>query len=302
MTTPAPSSAAAAGAADARIHDIGYRRYEGTRLGRGYARRSLFVHSLRGCYGIGRSARSKVLPMGLFAVMVLPAFGMVVVLAAAGGDLPVDYREYPLFMQPVLGLFLALAGPQLVSLDLRYRTTPLYFSRPIERSDYVAAKFAALSTAVFLFTAIPVTVLYAGGLLTELSVTEETDDFALGLAVCAVYAVLHAAISLLTASLTPRRGFGVGAIIGVLTIPYFAVTALQGVADVQGSDAVGWLGLFSPGTLTDGLQSAYLGGVSQFPGQAEVPSAAGPLYVLVIAGITAACYLLLLRRSRRAGL
>ena len=46
------------------IHDIGYQRYEGPRLGRGYASRSLFVHSVRGAYGLGRSAWAKVLPFG----------------------------------------------------------------------------------------------------------------------------------------------------------------------------------------------------------------------------------------------
>ena len=40
------------------IHDIGYRHYDGARLGASYIRRSLFVETLRGAYGLGRSARS----------------------------------------------------------------------------------------------------------------------------------------------------------------------------------------------------------------------------------------------------
>jgi ABC-2 type transport system permease protein len=55
------------------IHDIGYRHYEGPRLGAGYIRRSLFVETLRGAYGLGRSARSKVMPFLLLGVMVIPA-------------------------------------------------------------------------------------------------------------------------------------------------------------------------------------------------------------------------------------
>ena len=55
------------------IHDIGYRHYDGPRLGASYIRRSLFVETLRGAYGLGRSARSKVMPFLLLAVMVLPA-------------------------------------------------------------------------------------------------------------------------------------------------------------------------------------------------------------------------------------
>ena len=34
-------------AAAGTIYDIGYRNYEGARLGRGYAFRTLYVHSLR---------------------------------------------------------------------------------------------------------------------------------------------------------------------------------------------------------------------------------------------------------------
>jgi ABC-2 type transport system permease protein len=57
------------------IHDIGYQRYTGARLGRGYATRSLYVHSLRSAFGLGRSGKAKVFPfivVGLaFAVAVV---------------------------------------------------------------------------------------------------------------------------------------------------------------------------------------------------------------------------------------
>ena len=45
------------------IYDIGYRRYEGPRLGRGHAIRSLFTHSLRSTFGIGRGGRAKIAPI-----------------------------------------------------------------------------------------------------------------------------------------------------------------------------------------------------------------------------------------------
>jgi ABC-2 type transport system permease protein len=292
-------------ATDARIHNIGYRRYTGERLGSLYARRSLFVHSLRGAYGLGRSARSKILPIGLFVIMAIPAVVMVAVAVTVGTDeLPIAYTSYALFMQPIYGLYLALAAPQMVSLDLRYKTIPLYFSRPITTADYVAAKFAALSAALFLFAAIPVTIAYAGGLLAELGFATQTEDYAQGLVAIAVFAVLHAAIALLTASLTPRRGFGVAAIIAVFTIPYFAVTAVQAVASEQGNpDSIGWLGLFSPGSLMDGFQSAFLGGTSEFPDNHEVTGAAAQAaYPLVTLALIAVAYVLLLRRYRKAGL
>ena len=44
-------------------------------------------------------------------------------------------------------LFCAIVAPELVSRDLRGGVLPLYFSRPMTRSDYALAKLAALVTA-----------------------------------------------------------------------------------------------------------------------------------------------------------
>ncbi|MDT0267155.1 ABC transporter permease [Streptomyces sp. DSM 44915] len=289
---------------DARIHNIGYRNYTGERLGIAYARRALFTHSLRGSFGLGRSARSKVLPMGLLGIMLAPALVMVAVAAFVGLDeLPIEYTSYALFMQPIVGLYVALAAPQMVSLDLRFKVTPLYFSRPIERTDYVASKFAALSVAIFLFVSLPLVIAYVGGLLAELGFAEQSKGFGQGLLLSVLFALLHAAIALLVASFTPRRGFGVAAVIGVLTIPYFAVTAIQAVAWESGeAGLVGWMGLFSPGTLIDGIQSAFLGGESGYPGLEPATTAAGTAQLLVSLALIVVCYLLLGRRYRKAGL
>ncbi|GAB3971005.1 ABC transporter permease [Streptomyces sparsus] len=288
----------------ASIHNIGYRNYDGPRLGRAYARTSLFAQSLRGAYGLGRSGKSKVLPMILFGVMCVPALIMVAVAIFTGANaLPLEYTEYPLYMMPLIGLFIASAAPQSVSRDLRFSTVPLYFSRPIERSDYVLAKFAAMTGALVLFLGVPMVVLYAGGLLAELGFAEQTKGFALGMVLVLVFSVLHAGIGLLVAALTPRRGFGVAAIIAVLTIPYFAVTTVQFIAWEQGaSEAVSWLGLASPGSLMAGLQSKFLGGVSDFPGELVPGNVAGVCYLLVTAALIAGSYLLLLRRYGKAGL
>ncbi|RMI42999.1 ABC transporter permease subunit [Streptomyces triticirhizae] len=289
---------------DARIHNIGYRNYTGERLGISYARRALFTHSLRGSFGLGRSARSKVLPMGLFAIMMAPAVVMVAIAAFVGLDeLPIEYTSYALFMQPIVGLYVALAAPQMVSLDLRFKVTPLYFSRPIERRDYVVAKYAALCCAIFLFVALPLVLAYVGGLLADLGFAEQTRGFAQGMALSVLFALLHAALALWVASLTPRRGFGVAAVIGVLTIPYFAVTALQAVAYEQGSEnAVGWIGLFSPGSLIDGIQSSFLDGRSGYPYEQTPTDGAGFALLAMAILVTVVCYLLLGRRYRKAGL
>ncbi|MEU6052467.1 ABC transporter permease subunit [Streptomyces xanthochromogenes] len=290
--------------AQTQIHNIGYRNYDGPRLGRAYARRSLFSQSLRGAYGLGRSAKSKVLPMLLFAVMCVPAAIMIAVaVATKANDLPVPYTRYAILMQAVIGLFIAAQAPQTVSRDLRFKTVPLYFSRPIERLDYVLAKFAAMASALFIITGAPLVVLYIGSLLAKLDFADQTKGFAEGLVSVALLSLLFAGLGLVIAALTPRRGFGVAAVIAVLTVSYGAVSAVQAIAFNQGSPgAVQWLGLFSPITLIDGVQTAFLGASSSFPGGHGPGSGTGAVYLLVVLALICGSYAVLMRRYRKVGL
>jgi ABC-2 type transport system permease protein len=287
-----------------RIHNIGYRNYDGPRLGRAYARRSLYSQSLRGAYGLGRSVKSKVLPMLLFVVMCVPALIMVAVaVATKAKDLPVDYTRYAVIMQAVIGLYVASQGPQAVSRDLRFKTVPLYFSRPIETSDYVRAKYAALASALFILTAAPLIVLYVGALLAKLDFSDQSKGFGQGLLSVALLSLLFAGIGLVISAITPRRGFGIAAVIAALTISYGAVSTVQAIAfERSSSGAVPWLGLFSPITLIDGVQTAFLGASSAFPGEVGPSSGQGVVYLVVVLGLIAGCYGLLMRRYRKVGL
>ncbi|CAL9304751.1 ABC transporter permease [Streptomyces sp. SudanB182_2057] len=287
-----------------RIHDIGYRGYDGPRLGRSYARRSLYSQSLRGAYGLGRSVKSKVLPMLLFAVMCVPAAIMVAVaVVTKAHELPVAYTRYAIVTQAVISLYVASQAPQAVSRDLRFKTVPLYFSRPIETADYVRAKFAALASALFILTGAPLLVMYVGALLSKMDFAHQTKEFAQGLVSVALLSLLFAGIGLVIAAFTPRRGFGIAAVIAVLTISYGAVSTLQAIADTQGSgSAVPWIGLFSPITLIDGVQSAFLGGSSAYPGGSGPSGGQGVVHVLFVLGLIAACYGILVRRYRKVGL
>ncbi|MCQ8770827.1 ABC transporter permease [Streptomyces telluris] len=298
-----PPETASAPAQDV-IHNIGYRNYSGARLGRSYARRSLFSQSLRGAYGLGRSAKSKVLPMILFGVMCLPAAIMVAVTVATKlNKLPVEYTRYAIIMQVVIGLYVAAQAPQSVSRDLRFRTVPLYFSRPIERVDYVTAKFAAMFSALFILTATPLLILYVGALLAKLDFADQTKGFAQGLVSVALLSLLFAGIGLVVAALTPRRGFGVAAVIAVLTISYGVVSTVQNIAlQRDNTDAIGWMGLFSPITLIDGVQSAFLSATSAFPDGHGPSTAAGFVYLLVTAALIAGSYGVLMSRYRKVGL
>ena len=265
------------------IHDIGYRHYDGPRLGRAAIVRALYVDGLRGAYGLGRSARSKAMPLVLLAALSLPALVIGVVTSLTNAtELPVTYAGYPVSLQLAVSIYVASVAPATVSRDLRYRTVTLYFSRPLSRVDYVVARFAAMSTAVFVLVAIPITILFGGALLAELPAAAQVKGYLMGLVAAALLAVVLTGIGLLIASVTPRRGLGVAAVVAVLLILSAVGAALRSLADVQGHPyAAGYLGAVNPFTLVDGAQSWLFGtDPSTTPGP---PGTAGGISFLALA-------------------
>jgi ABC-2 type transport system permease protein len=282
------------------IHDIGFRHYTGPRLGRSYLLLSLYTDSLRGAYGLGRSAKSKVMPLLLLATMLLPAFIIAVIASVSKSDeLPLQYTQYANFLQTAITVFLASQAPALVSRDLRFKVMPLYFSRPLVRSDYVLAKFAALASALFILIAIPLTVLYVGALLAKLPFWAQTRGYLGGLVGALIFALVLAAIGLLIASITPKRGFGVAAVITVLLVLSVVAGIVQAIADENDHHKLaGYLGAINPVTLVDGIQVWLFG--------ADSSSIAGPpgtlggvVFVLLTVVLIASCYALLLLRYRK---
>lgn len=296
-----PEAAAAAPQRTGVIHDIGYRNYTGARLGRGYATRSLFVQSLRAAYGLGRSGKSKVLPMVLLGAMCVPALIIVALAVSTNADaLATDYPAYLSSTSTLFGIFLAAQAPVALSRDLRFMTVPLYFSRPLTRTDYVRAKFAAMTAALLILTGTPVVILYAGALLAGMGVGHNTAHALYGLGTALLYSLLYAAVGLLVAATTPRRGFGVAAIIGVLVVS----TTVAGISwaligGPTGSPSANWAGLLSPSTLVDSV-STWIFRLPQGDGPSWPPSnGAGLVFLAEFLVIVAACYGLLLRRYRK---
>ncbi|HEY6739074.1 MAG TPA: ABC transporter permease [Actinopolymorphaceae bacterium] len=263
------------------IHDIGYRGYDGARLGRSAIWRSLFVQSLRSTYGLGRTAKSKALPFLLLGCMILPAvvIAAVVIFArqmsqeagfeAAFSTLPIHYTGYPIVTQAAIGIYLASQAPQLFSRDLRFRTITLYFSRPLTRLDYVTAKYAALVGGLMILVGVPLLLLYAGGLLAGFPIWRETTGLLEGLVGALILALLLAGMAALVSSLTVRRGFAVAAIITIGMVSFGLSGAVTGIGFALGNDAlVGAAGLLSPVTLLDGVQLVLFDqsvGLAEFP-------------------------------------
>jgi len=296
MSEPS-TSAAPAGA----IHDIGYRHYDGPRLGASYIRRSLFVETLRGAYGLGRSTRSKVMPLLLLAVMVLPAVVIGIVTSYIGlSSLPLGYTEYVVTVQVAVTVFLGSQSPAVMSRDLRFRVAALYFSRPLSRQQYVQAKYAGMAAALFVLTGLPITLLLAGALLAELPLGEQLPDYLRAMGGAILYALVLAAVGLVVAAMTPRRGLGVAAVVGVLLVLSGLQVTVRAMADEFGNDTFsGYTGLISPYTLVDGVVAGVLGAESSIG--AGPPGAWGvAVFSAVVVLLVVGAYATLVARYRKA--
>ncbi|GAA2392629.1 ABC transporter permease [Dactylosporangium salmoneum] len=220
------------------IHDIGYQRYKGPRLGRWYANRSLYEHSLRSAFGIGRGAKAKVFPWLVIGIVLFFAV-IVIAVRSITGETFMSYRQYAANLSYPVMLFLAIVAPELVSRDLRDRTLPLYFSRPLARTDYALAKYAALVTAVLLLLGVPQLLIYLGAVFTRTDgfhgAWDELGDLGPGLAAALIRALVLASVSLLIASLSGRRAFAAAFIVGVflITSPIVGILSVLGNATLK---------------------------------------------------------------------
>lgn len=307
MSSPAersPDPMASAPAGTGVIHDLGYRRYTGPRLGEPAVARAFFTSGLRHTYGLGRSGRSKVLPMLLLGLMLLPALILVGVLVQARDLLGLDeqlvsYSTYPITTQLLISVFVASQAPALISRDLRFRTITLYLARPMRRSTYVLVRLASLTVATFVLIGAPLLLMYVGGLLADLPLARETGRFLGGLVGAALLAACLAGLAAVVAALTVRRGLAVTAVIVVLLVSFTLVSTVQGVAAATDHDTVGrFAGLFSPYTLVNGVQVFLF----DSPAATATPpegTAMGILYLLGVLAVVLGSVAALLARYRR---
>ncbi len=242
------------------IHDIGYRPYDGPRLGEGVIARSLFLTGLRHAFGLGRSGRSKVLPFLLLGLNLVPALILVTVMVVVGMDeLPVEYAGYAVETQLLISVFAAAQAPILFSRDLRHGSIVLYLARPLRAETFAVVRWASLTAALLGFLVVPILVLYVGALLNEADLTDQTTDLLGALAVSLLLAGMLASVTGVISAWTTRRGWGVVASIAVLVFGYGVVAAVQGVAMSQDADRVGEVaGLLAPYSLYVGIASAVL--------------------------------------------
>ena len=293
-----------AGSATGSIYDLGYRRYDGPRLGRRHAVEALFVFSLRAVFGLGRSGRAKIAPLILGGLIALPAVFSVGVGALAGGAAgefnPITLEGYLPFVQTLLVFFVAAQAPELLVRDQRYRVLTLYFSRALERVDYVAAKYLALLTAVALVFALPQVILLLGLLFATPSLSDGLASVVpvlwpvVGRTI--VVSALLAGVGLVASAFTVRRAFAAGAIIAVFLVLSGVVTVLVNRAGLDGPLAL--VALADPFALMDAV-SALLFGVE--PSTPAIRLSDLPVWAFAgtAVAVSLACPLILLLRYRR---
>jgi len=221
------------------IYDLGYRHYDGGRLGRGAAFATLYVHALRASFGLGRRATSKIFPFALAIFAFVPALiqlGVAAATSAVDHDIELfAHEDYFTYVRIVLVLFCATVAPELVGRDQRNRTLSLYFSRAVPPLDYAAAKGAALMSAMMVLTLGPQALLFVGNGLAEDDLSgylSRTWDLILPIVLGSLLvSAVIAATGLCIAAHLPRRAYATAAIVGAFVLTLAAAHIVMESAD-----------------------------------------------------------------------
>jgi ABC-2 type transport system permease protein len=243
MSGPASSAPRTTAVATSSIYDLGYRGYDGPRLGRRAAADALFRHSFRMAFGLGRSARSKVAPMVLAGIALLPAvfaIGVAAIVSQAGEGgqrladaSPVRYATYFSVISPLVMLFCAAQAPELFGRDQRYGVVPLYFSRELSRTDYATTRMLGLIVAVLAVVAVPQLLLFVGRVLAapdlRSGVELELPSLPPVLLQGTLTAVLLGGLAAVVAAWTPRKAYATTMIIALFLIPPILTAILVGL-------------------------------------------------------------------------
>jgi ABC-2 type transport system permease protein len=283
------------------IYDLGYKRYEGARLGRRHAIWALYIYSVRGVFGIGRPLSSKVGPIALAIIALLPAVVQLGIAAVAPENIEVvEPQDYYRFIEIVLAAFCAVVAPELVGRDQRTQTLSLYFSRALRREDYALAKFAALITGMLAITVIPQVVMFAGNGLAANDFGDYLGDkwtdlpSILGSAI--LLSAFVAAIGLVIAAQTPRRAYSTVAILAA-----FVLTSAVGSSlfEAAGHDAGRFVILISPFYVVNGLTLWFFNAAPEAGSQLAKADLPGATYAIEAASVALLMLALLLRRYGR---
>lgn len=224
---------------EARIHDRGYRPYEGRRSGIGGAVWSVAWHSIRAALGIGRSIRHKVFPTLVAVLAYVPAL----VFVGLASLFPVDlvegiapaYSDYVGYVGPALVLFCAMVVPEVLVRDRRDGMFAIYLSTPLRRDTYLLAKVTAVMLTLTIVTVGPPLLQLVGYSFEGVGPDGVDGWLAVFIRVVVsgiAMSVVFGAVSLAAACLTDRRAFASVGIILLLLVSGAIVDGLVTGADM----------------------------------------------------------------------
>ena len=282
------------------IYDLGYRNYEGARLGRRHAIISLYLYTLRGAFGLGRRTGSKIIPVIITIIAFIPAAAQLAIAAVVGDEIEIlTPQSYFSYAEVPIALFCAAVAPEITGRDMRQRTLSLYFSRALHRRDYALAKLAAFATALTLLTLLPQAVLVIGnGLATEDLggyISDNWADLPRTIVAGLLIAVLTGSVSLAIAAQTPRRAYATVAVVAwfLITFPIAGIL----VHEVGG---VGQAAVFlSPFDFINGCTLWIFDGTPDPDSTLQVAGFPGWSYLVAVLAYSAAGIALVVRRFDR---
>jgi ABC-2 type transport system permease protein len=223
-------------APDARLFDLGYRRYDGPRERPERAIATLAEFTARRVLGLGRGGRHKVLPAITLAIAFLPALGSVlfsvIVDDLAVGEL-ITYGEYTFFIGSALALFASLVAPEALCPDRRSGMLGLYLAGPLDRTRYLAAKGAAVVGVMLLITVGPLLFMLVAFVLAGHGPSAGETPLLLLRIVASGFAtaLVYAALSMAVSSFTTRRAAAAVATVLLLLVPVSVVRSAYESAD-----------------------------------------------------------------------
>jgi ABC-2 type transport system permease protein len=211
------------------VFDRGYAHYDGPRLGRRQAVRSLVGYSMKRAMGIRKSWTAKVLPFLLYVAAVVPLIVMIGISAVVPEAEFASYSGYLTAIFMVVGVFVATTAPEMLCPDRRERILPLYFSRAIARFDYVIAKVAAMTLLTMTLSLVPAVILWLGRQLVSDSpwqaIRDNMGDLGRVILIGTLTAVVLGTVGLAISSLTDRK---VVAVI-VILVGFLVFTAMGNI-------------------------------------------------------------------------
>jgi ABC-2 type transport system permease protein len=231
------------------IFDRGYLHYGGPRLGQWHAIWALARYSMARALGIRRPWTAKIIPMLLYAAVAIPVLIAIGIRAFLPAFEFLDYASFFGAIFLLVGIFVAMIAPELMSSDRHDRLLPLYFSRPIGRSSYVVAKLLAAGLLTLSMSVVPAVVLWVGnGLLAEEplpALRDSLDDLGRIVIAGTMIAFYLGAIALMISSFTGRKSIAVGVIIlGFVLSESLSLAIAEALRDQP--DLARWVSAISP--------------------------------------------------------